>query len=165
MWLDSNSNRVEKEIFVHKVLYKKKPPWDPLTAKLWHYVQENRKDFPDEASLRELLSDSRKIPADPIKARAWDIINSWKYRRAMVSAIVGVPFWTYLAYATSVIAPGYQPMSRVGLWKWISRFFMIGYHPNIWGMVAVFSMLSIFTVPLYYKHRRRKIWPWYGDVT
>lgn len=169
------------DILLHEILKKKKPPKDPIKAKLWHYIRRNKKEFPDEASLRELL-DTSKPPADPIKAKAWyylwqeatespltvrDIFGEtvpvdpvkaelWKYRRAMILSIFVVPFWAYLAYASSAAAPGYQTLDRVGFRKWIIRFFIINSHVNIWGILAVlFMMAAVLAVYVHQKRRRR----------
>ena len=102
----------------------------------------------DALSFRQLLT--RKGPPTPAMASRW-----YYWEIVWFTVLIG-PFMFYCAYALSVISPGYQPLSKVGYFRYFSRFLIINSHANKFGLLLIICGMLIIFLP----HIQRRIDQW-----
>ena len=122
------------------------------------------------------------------KTKPWDEITFWQVLfgkgppvpgasqrfysiQGLCIIILVTPFLLYMAYGESFISPGYQPLRKVGFWRYCARLFFLDHHLNYPGLLSIFVLLvavpwpsavTNLLVKIGRQKRQRRI---YGGVT
>ncbi len=102
----------------------------------------------DALSFRQLLT-GKGSPSPAMAPR-------WYYWEIVWFTVLGAPLLVYLAYAVSVLAPGYQPLKKVGYFRYFFRFLIINSHVNKFGLLLFICVMLIIFLP----HIQRRIEQW-----
>ena len=87
----------------------------------------------DEITLRQVFFG--KGPPGPMSARRFYA------KQGLWIIILGTPFLLYMAYAESFISPGYEPLHKMGFWRYCARLFFLDRHINFPGLLSIIVVL------------------------